>query len=674
MLLGAAGPALAIDPPPQPDGGEAGDGEVGYDPFLAFDGLVDEPTGAAEPVYQDRVIASERLAELPPDEDEATTLDGPPRAYHVEAIAQRTDVFGEPRLEFGTAFGGYLGTADWGDLSADAVLFRGDGLRDGHRLRGTATLWQRGLRMPGGWAIDNGLGVLNTPMPALSRDQYRFILPSVPMLGASTEWRQLDRGLTVQAALGRGGSFGGTQFSGFDLGEGSVFAAALQRDGSSRSSGALSVLATEGRIVPDALGSPFPQAERVRAALGAQRWQWDRDSVQLNALASDSDGDSAGGLWVDALSARGSVTHRYGLFRLEPDLAWGAWPINNDVQGAYYRVDSTFGRVSWNAALDRIDSLTGTGFEGWYGNGYLRYQHSARLGYGGGLTARRSGAGARDDSARSLQLFADAANDWGQTRAQLDHATDDSAGDSWQVLVDHALRLREGSRLSVAVGAGELALGRGTTTRTTTFATYGGFDLTETFSIDGSVRLTRADGDEDSEGIDLNLGWRWRVAPRWLLLGNVTESRGERRSPFVLDPLANEVAFFALPDNRSVFVSLRYDFSGGRPRGVLGGPPTAATGHVAGVVFLDENGDGVRGATERPAANVTVVLDGRFAARTDASGRFRFERVAVGRRSVEVIADNLPLPWTFAAGGASRQVVVEVRRDALVDIGAVRPR
>ena len=55
------------------------------------------------------------------------------------------------------------------------------------------------------------------------------------------------------------------------------------------------------------------------------------------------------GAWLDGRSARGAYVHRYGLFNLQPDLAWGAWPIANDARGGYYRVDYQRARWSWNA-------------------------------------------------------------------------------------------------------------------------------------------------------------------------------------------------------------------------------------------------------------------------------------------------------------------------------------
>ena len=82
----------------------------------------------------------------------------------------------------------------------------------------------------------------------------------------------------------------------------------------------------------------------------------------------------------------------------------------------------------------------------------------------------------------------------------------------------------------------------------------------------------------------------------------------------------------------------------------------------------------MRGAAELPAANVTVVLDGRFAVRTDSLGNYAFPDVAVGRHTISVVADNLPLPWSFEGAEATRTVEVEVRRSVRIDVGARRPQ
>lgn len=651
--------------------------DANYDPFSEL-GVADDSDDGA-PAYRDRIIAPERLAPLPADEDEEDTASGPPRAVHLELIAHRSRFGGERSVELGAAFGGFWDTDGFGAISADALLFRSDRERDGgDRWRGSATLWQRGLAMPGGWSVNNGLGVLNTPMPGLLREQYRFFLPSVPMLGASSEWIQRSRGLQLQAAIGRGGTYNGARINGFEPGDGTVATIGAQWAWSKQWTGAASLLVTDGRIVPDDQGLPAFQNGQTRALVFGNRWQGARDSINVNLQASDSDGAQAAGVWLDARADRGRFSHRYGAFHLQPDLAWGAWPINNDVRGGYYRVDFNRARWSWNAGIDRIDSISGTGFDGWYGNAFVRYQASPRLGYGGGLSARDSSDSA-DSAAQALQLFVDTGTRIGQTRLQFDLARAERDADSWQFLLDHALRLREGSRLSVSAGIGELADGSSAASRTMTLATYGGFDLTDDFSLDGTLRWSRSEGDDastggDSNGLDLNLGWRWRIASRWTLLGNLSESRGSRRSPFALDPLTNQPVFGTLPHDRAAYLSLRYDYSAGRARQVLGGAPGAASGRITGSVFLDENADGVRSASEQPAANITIVLDDRYSVRTDDQGRFVFERVAVGAHRIEAIPDNLPLPWSIDDEGARRRVQVDVRGDASVEIGAQRPR
>jgi hypothetical protein len=659
---------------------DTNDGTV-YDPFAQLDaafgaepGTAPETTEATDTPYRDRIIAPGRLAALPVDDDDDDSFSGTPRAVHVELIAHRTRFAGERSVELGVGFGGFWDTDQLGTLSAEALLFRTDRERDGGaRVRGSATLWQRGLQMPGGWSVNNGLGVLNTPMPGLLREQYRFFLPSVPMIGASSEWQQRIRGLQIQAAIGRGGSYDGARLSGFEAGDGSVATVGAQWGWSKQWTGAASLLITDGRIVPDNQGLPAFQNGRTRALLFGNRWQGARDSVAVNLQTSDTDAAQASGLWFDARADRGRFTHRYGAFYLEPELAWGAWPINNDVRGGYYRLDFNRARWSWNTGIDRIDSISGSGFDGWYGNSFLRYQASARLSYGGGLSARDSSSTV-DDGAQALKLFMDTQSRWGQTRLQYDRAHDARSADSWQFVVDQSLRMREGSRLSVSAGIGELANGQSETSRTMTVATYGGFDLTDDLSLDGTIRWSSSQGDDASHGLDLNFGWRWRIASRWTLLGNLSESRGSRRSPFALDPLTNQPVSGTLPQDRSVYVSLRYDYSAGRARAVLGGPPNAATGRIAGSVFLDDNGDGVRSASELPVANITITLDDRYSVRTDDQGRFVFERVAVGTHALEAIPDNLPLPWSINDARGRQQVQVDVRGETIIDIGAQRPR
>lgn len=664
----ASVPARAADAPAN---------DAAYDPFLAFDAAAGETAaaggGAAEP-YRDRIIASAELEDLPPDEDETVASGGAPRAAHVDVVASRSRIAGSESNEFGLAFGGFMETNDLGAVSIEGVVFHGDRMAEGDASwRGRATLWQRGLAMPGGWSVDSGLGVVNTALPRLLQDQYRFFLPSVPLLGLASEWTLKERGLSWQVAAGRGGVFNGGVINGFETGDGSAASAGAQWNWSPDWSGAVSLLATDGRIVPASQGLPGLQNGDTRALVFGNRWRGTRDELGIMVQASDTAADTSTGAWFDARASRGRWTHRYGAFHLEPGLAWGAWPINNDVRGAYYRLDFNRARWSWNASIDRIDSISGEGFGGWYSSAFLRYQASTRLAYGGSLSARANSNGAQD-RAEAVQLFADTRSRWGQTRAQVDLARSDGSADSWELTLDQSLPLREGSRLSLSAGYGEIADGASAASPSITLAAYGGLSLGQALTVDGSLRWRRLDRDQASSGMDISLGIRWQMSQRWSLAANVVENRGPWTSPFILDPLGNPMLPADVSADRSIYASLRYDFSAGRARPVLGGPVGGATGDIVGSVYLDENGDGQRSASEPAARNVTVTLDGRYVARTDELGRFRFDRVAVGSHALEVIQDNLPLPWTFDGQAARRTVAVVVRQDAVVDFGARRPR
>jgi len=591
----------------------------------------------------------------------------------VEATFSRNERGDERYSERGVSAGGFWETADWGTWSLDATVFNSDRRRREGRggWGGSATLWQRNLALDGGWRVDNGLGVLNTSSLPLQRQQYRFYLPTSPFAGVTSEG-SLDEGrVQLQAAFGRAGLYTGTRVVGFDVADGSVGQLGAQWRWNPQWQSAVSALTTHGRIRPDVQGEATLQPGDTRALFAATGWEQGADSARLNVLASDGDSGRATGAWLDASARRGRYSHHYGVFRLEPGLEWGALPINNDLQGGYYRLGYDYGRWNWNAGIDGFDSLSGRGFSGAYGSGYLRYQASATFGYGGSLALRHADADAGAALSHSLQLFADKRSRRGQTRLQLDQAHT-AQTDSWQLGIDHAFALQQGARLS-----GSLAYGGetfdGATTHTTSLALFGGRDLTDRLSIDGSARWTRGVGFSALRGTDLNLGVNWKLAPHWLLVGSVYQSQGSRRSPFILDPLVTGTPFISLPRDRSVFLSLRYERSAGSPQAVMGGAPGAAVGAIAGSVFLDDNDDGTRAASEQPAVNVTVVLDGRYSVRTDANGRFEFPRVAVGAHTVTVVPDNLPLPWFVDETGA-QAVQVTVRGSARVDIGAPRRR
>lgn len=639
------------------------------------------PDPDAPPPYRDRIIAPDRLAPLADDdEDDAGALfDGPPRSLRTDLVLSRSERGDQARNEQGIAASGFWESASLGAFSLDAGLFHGDRTRDGGRAGpgwgGTATLWQRNVHVDGGWQLDNGLGVLNTPTLRQQREQYRFFLPSAPFAGASTEWRHAARGVDVMAAYGRAGAYTGMRALGFEPADGRVASLGAQWRWSPEWNGAAAFLGSSGRVAPGQRGEALFEPGDTRAVhLSTGRSDIDH-ATHFNVLGSDTDRGRAHGAWFDGRLRRGRYRHHYGAYRLEPELAWGAYPILNNAEGTYYRVDYAYGRWQWSGGADVLRPVSGGGDDTGYATGSARYQATSTLAYGGSLNLRRTSA-----LAHSAQLFVDRRNAWGQTRVQIDEAR--AAGEtSWQLSADHAFVLQQGSRLSASLGLGEVAYRSDAdvedeTTRTATFALLGSRDIGDGLRVDGSARWTHGSGADAVRGLDLNLGLDWRIAPRWALSAVVYRSQGSRRSPFILDPLVVRAPYLALPREQSVLLTLRYQYEAGRPAAVIGGAPGAAVGGVRGSVFLDENHNGVRDASELPAPNVTVLLDGRYSVRTDSDGRFEFSRVAVGTHVLTVEPDNLPLPWSFESAdvAAGRTIEVKVRDDTRVDLGAQRPR
>lgn len=639
--------------------------------------------------YRDRLIAPQALAALPPDPDDASDADGLPRSLRAQLDYAHSERGNEGYTEQGVSAGGYWESANWGSWSLDATAFHSDRQRYGDRggWGGAATLWQRNFFVDGGWRLDNGVGVVNTPALDLQRNQYRFFLPTVSLAGLSTQWNRDADGLSAYAAFGRAGLYNGSRVSGFDTAAGEVAALGAQWRPAPGWTASAALLSTDGRVVPDSFAEPAFAPGSTQAAHWALAWESARDAVQINLLNSRGSGDAAiggpsGGLgggmgdrgdasggWIDASARRGRYRHNYGVFSLDPGLAWGALPINQDVRGGYYRIAYQYGRWIWNAGLDDIRSISGQGFDGQYATGFVRYQSSSSLGYGTSASLRHVDGG----DSYTLQGFADRRSDWGLSRLQLDYADGGrGVGRSWQTSVDQALPLREGQRLSVSLSYGELRYPEQDPSRNVSLSLYGGVELGQRWSLDGNARWTHGDGPTALRGVDLNLGLNWRIAPGWSLSAAMYQSRGSQRSPFVLDPLAVDSPFLSLPRERSAFLTLRYDYQAGRPLPVLGGAMGAAVGDIAGSVFLDDNGDGVRAASEAAVANVTIVLDERYSVRTDSNGQYAFARVSVGSHRLRVIADNLPLPWSLPE--AALPVRVDVRGVSRLDMGATRPR
>ncbi|HYR13860.1 MAG TPA: SdrD B-like domain-containing protein, partial [Mycobacterium sp.] len=338
----------------------------------------------------------------------------------------------------------------------------------------------------------------------------------------------------------------------------------------------------------------------------------------------------------------------------------------------YYRVDYQSRRWLADFGVDQVSSVSGTGSSTTFVNADARYQLSRDTGFGGVVNVRRSASA----SACSVEGYLDNANSYGIGRGQVDYATDPQTRDA-TITLQQTWNMRAGTRLSTTAAVDRIRSTAITNvvqdSTIVRLAVYGGGDLTARLALDGSVQWATAVQGQAAPSRSADVSLTWQVARAWSVLASYYENRVGSWTPLVVtSPLAPPTpAVVAAAGERGVFLTVRYQEARGAHFVPLGGVPGSGSGRLSGVVYLDTNENGRYDAGESGAANVTVILDGRFSVRSDSNGRFDFPAVAAGHHVLTVQADNLPLPWTLTNSGRT-EVDVATRDRTEVHIGALR--
>ncbi len=630
------------------------------------------PASETAAPYKDRILSSEKLAVFA---DDQPVFDGRglPRSLNIEWLSYYNRQNGESRLDQGLAIQRFWQTAHFGEFSLDGVgLYNDhpDNLND-QRWQGRLTLWQRNFFINNAWRSNNGLGVLSSPLPELLRAPSRIFLPATGLLGLSSELQNTQNRQRIQLAAGKAGDLNGRQVAGFETGDGNVYALNAEQllGGGWRS--AIALLQNEQ---DDSAWfrsySPASTTTTGRSGLLALSWQQPNQSMQFNLLNSRHAGQETLGGWIDGHYRSNSTDHQYGWYYLQPQLNWGGQAMQQNAHGSYYRFNHDAVRWLWSGGLDYIQSIEGQQFDGLYANTFLRYQASPRLNYGTGTTVRYGDS----DHAFGQQLFIEKQHDYGQSKAQLDYnRIPRQQFDSIQLDLDHAFTLQQDQRLSISTSYQHLKQ-HNRTDSIVGFSTYGGINLSNTLSIDGSARWSRS-LQQGQQSVGVNLSANWQLHPNWQLSTTLYQDQSRFEPDIIFDPLQPGLKVPQQTQNQlSVLLSLRFQQRAGTAAQVMAGANGSATGSIRGSVFMDENRDGMRSASERGAAQVTVLLNERYSVRTNELGEFEFPAVAVGTQQIRVMNDDLPLPWYFEQDSMQKTVQVNVRQGSTIDIGAVRMR
>jgi hypothetical protein len=643
-------------------------------------------------VYQDRLIDGGTLAPDISAGDYLYTSDatGLARSVRVDAVAS---VLSQQGFRAASSFheDGFIGdaqwdTADYGAWSLSAGLrasgddqrFAGDGSRNY-----SFSLHQRSMPFDDGGQADNSLGALNAPLINLERAQPRFILASGSMLGAETEWRG-SSGLQIVAGGGEPGVFDGIRVPTFHTLGGSTQTLGAQWSPAPQwTVGGEYAGAHDANIYYQPPGLSLLPADvsdqRISSNTGLVSAAWNSGDTraQVNLIDGTLNGNSnAMGVWADGSHSHGALAQMFGVFRMDPNLAWGSQLMASDVQGGYYRLGYQTRRWTADCGIDEVVSVSGASAQSTFLNGGARYQLSRDSGMGGVANILLS-SGATHRTAWSLEGYFDHANSLGIGTAQLNYATDSQTQDS-ALTLQQSWNVPLGTRLATSfalerTNGGAVAGLAQQDSSIVRVSAYGGGNITARLSIDGTVQWAQAVQGRAAPSTSADVSLTYQIARTWGMLFSYYENHVGSWTPLIVSsPLTPPTPTpLASQGQRGVFLTVRYQDARGAHFAPLGGIAGSGSGHLGGVVYLDANENGRFDASEAGAANVIVVLDGRFSTRTDASGRFDFPAVAAGRHVLTVEQDNLPLPWTLT-NSARTEVDVRTRDRTEVDIGAQR--
>lgn len=632
-------------------------------------GVVASPAPAA---YEDRLIDGGALA---PDEEDAGrpyNAEGWARYWRAEGVASYFDQQGVITRENGLRLVGRVDTPNYGALSADAVVRVDPGSFIG-------TLVQRDFAFDTHWRVNNSLGVVSTLGIDLTRTQYRFYLPTFPSIGATTEWIR-DGNLQLQASGGQPGNFNGFRLEGFESLHGSLATVGAQW--------ALAPQWQVGAQYVDTRDVESPYASTGLGTIDSQAGfvslAWANEATRLQANVLGSDASTAGksvranGIWLDGSTRANGITHNYGVFRLEPGLAWGYQPINNDIEGAYYRFSYANRRWQMDGGVDQVNSISGINANGTYFTLNGRYQIDSRMGAGGNGGYLRNGG----SYAALASVYGDLVWSQGVSRLQFSASYNNSvpSTDAQQVALDHTWNMPAGTRLATTFTATRDSTGGNTvgdaniprsTIKRLGMGVVGGGDVTNNLSLDANLQYNLMTLNGSASGLYGTFNLTWRITPQWSLLASYFDNSDDSARLFVIDPLVPVIGDLPTQRSRAVMLSIRYEERAGTSVVPIGGRPGSPAGVIAGTLFLDLNDNGLRDAGEPGAPGVTVLLNGRFPTRTDEAGRYEFSFVAAGNHTLSVIPDNLALPWSVAA---KIPVDVAARATSTTDIAARRVR
>jgi len=525
------------------------------------------------------------------------------------------------------------------------------------------TIRQTGMPISQEFWLNSTLGHQRSLTDNFLHGSYRYRLPTSPLLGYNAEIHSGKRKFGL--SIGRTGNYSGVALQQFDTDGGILAVGSYQQSLGERWS-------IGGELINLSKSS---EVRNHTSFLGATRYDSPsgNTSHELHLLADD---DANVGVWADSHHVfSGGPTLRYGAYYLASDLVWTDAPVADDQRGIYIRTDRRGSRYNYSIGYDYFetglsrDELSRSDNHSVFLNGNYRWKRRSTLGLSIVYFDRTFTSEVSDAQTNwrvSGSLNHQLRSGWGRVElfaSELNSEIATNVRDSLGARVGYDWRLPEHLRLSTEL----------TTERESVFAdqvdrNQASLLLRRDFSADLSVGLnlslyrSKSDLFGVSTGVGFSADARWQFLPHWhtnLSLSHNESAVDVSNFGFVPDQ--------AVSQNNSILLRVSYSKASGSSHRTFGNVNgKAGSGRLEGVVFFDTNRDFVQQSNERTARGVVVLLDGRYETRTDSEGRYSFDPVPAGDHRIQILTEDLPLPWGLD-DESPQLVMVDPRRPAYLD-------